>query len=234
MNRHYNNSDELCKAVAAESDTVILSFSCGKDSIGSWLQLRRYFKRIIPYYMYLIPDLDFVNKSIKYYEEFFETHIYQYPHPSLYRFIENGVFTPPDRVCKSPSFDIIPDYDGILYWLSQDLNLPESIYCATGIRQNDSLNRRASIKKWGSLNDKRMIFYPIYDWDKLKLISEMAKSRIKLPADYKIFGRTFDGLDYRFLKPIKDNFPGDYQKIIDCFPLADLEIFRQEMKLKYV
>lgn len=49
----------------------------------------------------------------------------------------------------------------------------------------------------------------------------------QLPVDYKLFGRTFDGIDYRFLKPIKENFPRDYEKIITWFPLAELELFRR-------
>jgi len=38
----------------------------------------------------------------------------------------------------------------------------------------------------------------------------------------------FDGIDYRFMKPIKDHFPRDYQRIIEWFPLAELEIKRRE------
>jgi hypothetical protein len=56
----------------------------------------------------------------------------------------------------------------------------------------------------------------------------MIEHKCKLPIDYHLFGRSFDGMDYRFLKPIKDNFPKDFEKILEWFPLADLEIFRAE------
>ena len=34
-------------------------------------------------------------------------------------------------------------------------------------------------------------------------------------------------IDYRFLKPIHDNYPQDYERILDFFPLAGLELFRR-------
>ena len=51
---------------------------------------------------------------------------------------------------------------------------------------------------------------------------------VKLPIDYEMFGKSFDGLDYRFLKPIKERFPEDYAKIKEFFPLIDLEILRYD------
>ena len=49
-----------------------------------------------------------------------------------------------------------------------------------------------------------------------------------LPVDYHMFGRTFDGIDYRFLAPLKKNRPADYQKVLDWFPLAEMEVWRYE------
>jgi len=60
------------------------------------------------------------------------------------------------------------------------------------------------------------------------LLSEIERSGIKLSVDYKIFGRSFDGLDYRFLAPIKKHFPRDWQRLCQWFPLAEAEIYRYE------
>jgi hypothetical protein len=43
-----------------------------------------------------------------------------------------------------------------------------------------------------------------------------------------MFGRSFDGLDLRFLVPLKKHRPKDYAKVLEWFPLADLEVFRWE------
>ncbi len=43
------DSDTLCRQMAEETGGICFpSFSRGKDSIAAWLQLRRYFDRIIP------------------------------------------------------------------------------------------------------------------------------------------------------------------------------------------
>ena len=41
-----------------------------------------------------------------------------------------------------------------------------------------------------------------------------------LPVDYEMFGRSFDGIDYRFISPIKERFPDDYARILEWFPMA--------------
>ena len=96
----YTTSAELCEQMARECDTAILAFSCGKDSIAAWLQMRKYFKHIVPYYCYIVPGLEFVEKSLSYYEDFFGCHIYRLPHRSLYRFLRGMVFQSPPHVTK--------------------------------------------------------------------------------------------------------------------------------------
>ena len=55
------------------------------------------------------------------------------------------------------------------------------------------------------------------------------ENNCKVPIDYKIFGRSFDGLVYRFMLPLKKYFPNDYAKIKEYFPLIDLEIERSKL-----
>jgi hypothetical protein len=221
--------EEVIQAIRRKTDTITLAFSCGKDSIGAWLALRPHFTRIVPVYMYLVPDLDFVDKSIRYYEEFFQTPILQVPHPSLIRLLRNLTFQAPENINIIERCGFAPlDYDKIIQQVKIDLKLPKITYHATGVRAADSPIRRAAVNRSGAINEKRKQFMPIWDWNKARLLEEMKKSGVKLPIDYKLFGRSFDGIDYRFLKPIKDNLPDDYQKIIEFFPLADLEIKRRE------
>lgn len=228
----FDNSDLLNTYVSRLSNRrCLLSFSLGKDSIGAWLKLRDHFDYILPYYLYPVPGLEFVEDSLLYYEQYFGTRILRLPHPSLYRWLNNFVFQPPERwriiqELRLPEFD----YDGINAVLKEDYNLPDPTYQANGVRMNDSLQRRTAMLTHGPLNEKRQTFCPVFDWTADDLYNAISKAGVKLPIDYKWFGRTFDGLDYRFLKPIKDNAPRDYQRILEWFPLADLEIFRREQR----
>jgi len=216
------------KDLVGPETPVLISFSCGKDSIACWLEMKKYFKKIIPFYLYLIPDLGFVERSLTYYEKYFECRIIRLPHPSLYRMLNRFVFQAPENCeiierCDLPEFD----YEDIRKVVCEDLGLDlENSWYASGVRAADSLNRRTAMKKYGPINRKKHCFYPIWDWKKKKLVREIVSAKIKVPVDYRLFGRSFDGIDYRFLKPIKDHFPEDYKKILEYFPLAELELMR--------
>ena len=228
----YETGAELCEKMAKECDTAILAFSTGKDSIAAWLQLKKYFKRIIPYYLYVVPKLSFVEKSLDYYERFFGCHIYRLPHPSMFRIFNAMVFQPPYRVNVILNELYMPP-DGytdqtIGDMIRYGLDLPESAYIATGVRMADSPYRRIAVKTHGAINHNAKKFFPVYDWLKADVIDALDEAKIQLPVDYQLFGRTFDGLDYRFLKPIQEHYPEDYQKILRYFPFAELEIGRRE------
>lgn len=225
----YSNSAELCAGMAKECDTALLAFSTGKDSIAAWLQMRKHFKRIIPYYCYIVPELEFVEESLSYYEKFFGTKIYRYPHRSFWRLINEGTFQSPPHIQVLDETDIVEYDDSTLNEVMRDAEkLDAGVYTGNGVRIADSPMRRISIKTHGAINHNTKTFYPVYDWKKDDLLQALRESGVKLPIDYHYFGRTFDGLDYRFLKPIKEHFPKDYQKILDFFPLAEAEIFRRE------
>lgn len=203
--------------------------SLGKDAIGSWLQLRRYFKRIVPVYLYIVPDLEFVERSVKYYEDFFQCKIIQYPHPSLYRLLANCIFQAPENCLIVEEANLGEfDYAYVSRAVKEAEKLPADLLAANGVRMNDSINRRTAIQKSGSVNYGTGVFYPIYDWDKKRLVKELREAKVKLPVDYKWFGRSFDGIDYRFLEPLRKHSPKDFQKVLQFFPLADVELFRRK------
>lgn len=224
--------EQVIQRIRAHEDTIVLSFSCGKDSIAAWLELRKRkyaFKRIIPVYMWLVPGMEFVEESLEYYEKFFRTHIYRIPHPSFYRWLNNLTFQSPENchVIDAINFPQ-PDYDGLMKWLSEDLGYKEKPWMATGVRAADSPTRRAAITRYGAINERRRTFFPVWDWNKARLIEEISAAGVKLPVDYPMFGRSFDGIDRRFMEPLKGYYPRDYQRILQFFPLADIDIFRKE------
>ena len=88
--------------------------------------------------------------------------------------------------------------------------------------------RRLAISKHGPITQKKLKFHAVWDYSVEEVRRVISESGIALPVDYKLFGRTFDGLDYRFLGPIIENFPDDYQRIKAFFPLVEAEIFRYE------
>jgi len=224
--------EKVVERARQETDTVFLAFSGGKDSIAAYLAIRGKFERIIPYHMYGVPDLDFVEANMRHYERtlFDGGHILRIPHPSLYRKLRNYVFQPPERVVEIEHARLqVFDYQDIYEALCCDFGLdPAVAMTASGVRACDSPQRRRHFTKRGAITWSRRTFYPVWDWNKDRLIREIREAGVKLGVDYLRFSRTFDGIDLRFLYQIREHFPRDYEKILEWFPLADVEIARYE------
>jgi 3'-phosphoadenosine 5'-phosphosulfate sulfotransferase (PAPS reductase)/FAD synthetase len=234
MQRHFSTGEAVCEYVANICPDVVVSFSLGKDSIAAWVQMRRFFRTVKPFYMYLIPDLGFVESELKRFEDRFQTPIVRMPHPSLFRMLNNLVFQAPERcrVIEEAGLATL-SYDKCAREVITALGWSKSTFVGHGTRSADSLMRRASVKKWGCLNPNRKTFMPISDWNADRVAQCFRDERIKLPVDYEMFGRSFDGIDERFLRPIHDRFPEDYAKILEWFPLADLELKRMDWRIQH-
>lgn len=220
---------DVIRAMQDETDTVLMSFSCGKDSIAAWLTIRPYFKKIVPYYLWLVPGLSFVEDSLRYYEDYFGTHIIRLPHPSFWRMLNNFMWQSPERcqvieAARMPNYD----YDDMNRLIIEREGLPDTTFCVSGVRAVDSPVRWSTMKKHGAINWNRRYFYPVWDMRKDELIRLIERNHINLPVDYAMFGRSFDGVDYRFLKPLREYYPADFEKLIEWFPMANLEIMRYE------
>lgn len=204
-------SAQVIAEMARQTDTVLLAFSGGKDAIGTWLAIRPHFKRVVPFYRYLVPGLKFVKESLRYYEEFFGTRIIQVPAPSLYRMLNGLVFQHPRNV---PIIEAagLPDFEyrEVNELICEELGLPGDTFVASGVRASDSLQRRRHFKLNGPITYSERTFYPIWDWKKGALLDVLHAAGVKLPVDYQIFGRSMDGLRLTYLAPIRRYFPDDY------------------------
>ncbi|WP_205661030.1 hypothetical protein [Amycolatopsis vastitatis] len=223
-------SDQIRAQIAAEGKPVLLGFSRGKDSLASWLAMREAGIAVVPYHLYLIPGLRFVEESLAFYEDFFGTKILNLPHPSLYRWLNAFVFQPPERcsIIEAAQFPE-PTYQELAEEIRDDLDLPGA-WNADGVRAADSPNRRMAMVTHGPLKEQTRRVSIVWDWRIADVRAALDRHACPLPPEYEWFGRSFDGLDFRFLDKIRRHAPEDYQRILDWFPLADLEVFRRELR----
>jgi len=230
------SSSEIRAALAAEGRSVLVAFSGGKDAIAAELALQDAGVDTVLAYLYYIPGrqpgrtLDFVEQGLTELEQHLGKPIHRYPHPSFYRWLNNLVFQPPERceVIESARFPT-PTYDQMWKVIREDLGLPADTWVADGVRAADSIVRRASFTRHGVMKQHSRKVSPIADWVKAEVLDRINQAGITLPIDYRWFGRSFDGIDYRFLKPISEHATADFERILDWFPLADLELFRADM-----
>lgn len=223
-------SEAIIQTVAEKSGgKVALAFSGGKDAVAAWIALRRAGVKVFPYYYYIHPELSFVNRALDYYEQQFGERIIRAPSPMLYCWWSDCTYARPEQIapcCAAslPAFNATELQAGVI----QYLKLPASTFTAIGVRATDSIFRRTMFKRSGAINNKDKKFYPVWDWTKEAVRVEMFQAKLKLPIDYWLFGRTFDGLDYRFIAPIKKHFPEDYERLREYFPFIECELKRGE------
>ena len=229
-------SSEIRRRLKEEGRPVCVAFSGGKDCIAATLALMEEGIDVRLAHLYLIPGkepmtaLGFVEESLNRLEDQLGVEIRRYPHPSFYRWMNNCMFQPPGRVSTIQAAQF-PDvtYEEMWAAIKEDLELEKDTWIADGVRAADSIVRRASIKKHGAMKSGNQKVSPIYDWLQGSVYDYIKLHGIDLPIDYDLFDRSFDGLDYRFIKPIKENVPDDYEQIKQWFPLIDLEILRNEL-----
>lgn len=224
-----HDEDLLQETRKRSGDTILLGFSRGKDSIAAWISLKEsgLFKRIVPIHLYLVPDLSFVNDSLKYFEDVFQTKIINIPSPALYHTIARNIFQPPGRLWRNA------DYMERLTWVTVEkqneaikrkMNLPSTAIQANGVRAMDTPLRRMNLHTNGpfTLHNVKII----WNWSTKRVMDTINDHKIKLPVDYEMFGRSFDGWGFQYAYPIKQRFPEDYKKMVKWFPLLELEIMR--------
>ncbi|MFQ7492978.1 MAG: hypothetical protein ACLRL4_04560 [Bifidobacterium bifidum] len=217
--RNQGTSLAVREKLAADGRPVLLAFSCGKDSIAAWLAMRDMGIEVVPAYLYYVPGLRFVDEELDYFEQKFQTRIKRYPHPSLYRWLNNAVFQAPERLryieaARLPE----PSYEQMWDFIRADVGLDKSTWCADGVRAADSIQRRGAFVQYGYWRRNLKKVSPIGDWLKGEVLDCISGHHIELPCDYAWFGRSFDGIDKRFTKVLKDKAPDDYATLLEWFP----------------
>ncbi len=231
----FETSDELCQHVAALTGGVaILGFSAGKDSVAAWLQMRRYFTRIIPYYRYHIPGLAFVERTLAYYEDFFKTPIVRVCDPYLRGRLHELQYQTPRRAAILDELKFIRRFESIetVASIRRTQNAPLAMV-GSGWRANDSMRRRITMQRFGVIQPKNQIFFPVFDWADKRLIQEFTDSGVKLAPDYAILGRSFESIRHPFSTRVRETWPEDYERMLRWFPLLQADELRRDISARW-
>ena len=201
------------------TNSIIVAFSGGKDSIVTLELCKKYFKNVICFHMYLIPNLEFQEKALNYYEKRYNVEILRIPHPDFSEFLKYGTYRTPDYSINTIDFNDCYNYIRSITGYK---------YIATGERLNDSIIRRATLKNSGSIDFKRARMFPVMYWNKQQIYSYIKKKRLYLPNYSKNNVFSFSSLSGKELTYIRDNYPCDFQQIKKYFPLVETAVKRYE------
>lgn len=216
--------------VLQEGDTCFLAFSAGKDSLCAWVVLREHFKTIIPFYMFRVPELPYIENILDHYEQVFGTRIYRIPNPDVYHYLAKLMWQAPENCAVIEAAEIADNigYDVIVQALKLDLGYPPDTFIATGVRAVDNIERGMAVRKHGPINWLRRQFWPVWDKKKAETFETLKASGIRLSCEYFWYGHSIGGTDYRYLSGIYRNSAEDWAVVKQWFPLAHLELARYE------
>ena len=207
------------KAQSKITDSVIVAFSGGKESIVVLDLCHRYFKNVRAFFMYICPGLSFQEKTLEWYERKYQMEIIRIPHMDVSEYFHYGSFRIPD-----PTFPIVSINDIYSY-----IRLETGIWwIAAGERIADSIVRRAIMKKSGSIDVQRGRLYPVAEWKKSEVADYIKFHNLYLGQDSKKLGFSFKSLWGKELSMLKTYFPDDYQRILNLYPFAGAGVKRFE------
>lgn len=200
---------------------VLVGFSGGKDSIVTLDLCMRYFERVQPFFMYLVPDISFQEETLEWYEQKYDCEIIRIPHFETSNFLKYGSF-------RDADLDVpIVTTNDVYAHLRQQTGIE---WIAAGERIKDSIVRRGMIKGTGSIDYKRKRFFPVAYWSKKEILDYMKAKKLKMAKDSRVLGFSWHSLEGRELAPIKEHFPDDFEKILQVYPYAGAAV---ERYLKY-
>lgn len=217
---------ERCRAAAKLSGgQVFVGLSGGKDSLATLDIIVRSgaFSRIECFAMHLVPGLELFEMPVRAAAARYGVPVHFVPHFELSRLLKLGILRfhlPSDR---APSKLMGPkDVELALR------NQHEIDWFAYGERASDSIMRAINTMRCDGVEQKWKRLWPIWDWKTAQVLTYL-KAR-KIPVQKNLWRANMDGISLHplALKAIKDRCPSDYRKILEVFPLAEIQVRRVE------
>ena len=205
----------MCIADAASlSNSAILFYSGGKDSVCLLDIMYPYFKRIYLVYMYLVNDLEHITKYLRYAQKKYpNVVIVRVPHFTLAVNLKYGAFTPkPIKVAKQT----LSSTDK---YVRAQLGCPISFY---GMKMADSLARRLFLRTYENDMICRATnkYYPLSKWKQKDVYAYIKNHKLPPTINYGQGRGSGMMLDVKSLAWIRENYPKDLEKIYATFPLV--------------
>lgn len=206
---------ELAKA-RERFDSVIVSYSGGKDSLAVMDLCVRTFKRVEGFIMEYVPGLALTDVAIAYARDRWKVECRRYIHWDAVLAISQGVFCDSHWTHDIKKYGIADVYREV----RKDTGL-EMI--ATGQRRSDSISR-ARLMKF----NRDVVLHPLAAWPTTRHVEGYLIMRgIPIPKGDKAT-MSGVGLDPSSLCWLHDKHPGDFKKLLEVYPYAEAVIWRRK------
>lgn len=218
------HTDMALRYVRKRTSEAIVFFSGGKDS---WVLLdiaTRYFTKVHAVYMYLVEGLDHVEQMLDQVRKYPNVEVLQYAHWASYEYLRKGYY-------RFPSLNINKDVslDDIITLARQDTGVE---WVFRGIRRAESQQRFMWLGTLAfiSISESKKTCYPLSKW-RLADVKKYLKWKNIRPLTYNVASQsTALDIGLEQLLWLRNNYPGDLQKLLDVFPFAGQILFEYDYK----
>lgn len=220
-----NKAIDIIERLSKRTDRVILFHSAsGKDSIALLDLMSPYFKEIICVYMYVVKDLQHINRYINYAcKKYANVRFVQIPHFAVYSYHKSGYMgcvknDKQKQYSMAQLTDIVRDKYQIDWAFS-------------GFKQSDSMNRRLMLRRYmdEAINETKKKCYPLSAYKNSDVLSYINKRNLIKPEMYSSGQSAGTNItDLYYLLWIRENFPSDLNKIITEYPMVERLLFEYD------
>ncbi len=219
------NAELIIKDVAKQTNKVILFHSMsGKDSIALLDLLYPYFDEITCVFMYVVKDLQHINRYIGYINKKYpKAKIMQIPHFAVFSYVKMGYLG-----CNQNSKQKLYTLSQLTEKAKETLGVEWSFF---GFKQSDSMNRRLMLRGYEkeAINYKNKKCYPLSSYKNKDILKYIEYNRLIQPESYdngQSAGTSIDDISYLLF--LRKNFPNDLNKIFNQFPLAERKLYEYD------
>lgn len=218
-----HSSETAISRVSQKTDSAILFYSGGKDSLALLDLMAPNFNRIICVFMYFVKGLAHVQPYLTHAAGYGNTEIMEVPHYMLTHIYREGVYCLPNSSMPVKRLKHVDEE------ARKRTGIEWSFY---GMKQVDSLQRRLMLR--GYENETICLptqkAYPLSKWGKQDVLAYLKAKRLPVPISYGQ-GKQSAGLSFdpAVLAWLRDRHPDDLEKIYRAFPMSR-QILSNEQK----
>lgn len=215
----------MLKKIRQETDSVLVAFSTGKDSLCCLDLCTQIFPEVRGYFLYTIPGLRMFAGKLEYARARWDVEILEREHPQRAYLRRAGIYRPPsarDRSLRASSWSGVEDD------IRREIGSP-ALWIVRGWKMADGITRRITLTTYedDSICRATHRIYPISHWCANEVARYMRLRQIPVPDSFG--ARTFDvELTPATLRAIRDAYPDDYSRILAEYPQAEAAIMRDE------
>jgi phosphoadenosine phosphosulfate reductase len=205
-----------------QHDTVLVSYSGGKDSVVCLDLAVKTFKRVEAFFMYFVPEMECVLPAMEYAKQRWGITVRQYPHFAVLDDMRRGVYcNNTDKISELPQYNLQDIYNVA----RADTGIKPVI---TGAKRNDSMMRRQRMK-WQKMGTGD-VWHPLAGWTNHDVRAYVLSHKLQAPMSNSVGGRQSSGLDLTedSLLWLHDNYPKDFAKVSQVFVYAPAVVYKRK------